>query len=262
MRDEHSLGTKRTGRTRSTGGRGPSAGKAAILVIDIGGTHIKVAATGHPQAVRIPTGKTFTAARLTRAVKSAAKDWKYDVISIGYPGVVAHERPVHEPHNMAKGWVGYDFSKAFGRPIKMLNDAAMQAAGDYEGGRMLFLGLGTGLGSAMIVEGLIEPMELGHLPYRHGKSYEDYIGVRGLKKLGRAKWEKHVHKVVAALRAALEPDSVVLGGGNVLNLRKLPPDTRLGDNSKAILGGFRMWQAAFGQRIEKNRKQSSYPAKA
>jgi len=212
------------------------------LVIDVGGTHVKLLATGKKQRIELPSGPTLTAAKMVKDVKKAAAGWDYSAVSIGYPGAVIHNRPVAEPHNLARGWVGFDFRKAFGHPVKVINDAAMQALGSYEGGRMLFLGLGTGLGSAMIVDGILEPMELAHLPYKNGRTYEDYVGIRGLKRLGKKKWRRHVADVVERLRAALEADYVVLGGGNAKLLKKLPPGTRLGDNNNAFRGGFRMWQ--------------------
>ena len=212
------------------------------LVIDVGGTHLKLLATGKKQRIELPSGPTLTAAKMVKDVKKAAAGWDYSAVSIGYPGAVIHNRPVAEPHNLARGWVGFDFRKAFGHPVKVINDAAMQALGSYEGGRMLFLGLGTGLGSAMIVDGILEPMELAHLPYKNGRTYEDYVGIRGLKRLGKKKWRRHVADVVERLRAALEADYVVLGGGNAKLLKKLPPGTRLGDNNNAFRGGFRMWQ--------------------
>jgi polyphosphate glucokinase len=162
-------------------------------------------------------------------------------VSIGYPGVVIHGRPVSEPRNLGKGWVGFDYRAAFGKPVKIINDAAMQALGGYKGGKMLYLGLGTGLGSTMIVDGIVEPMELAHLPYKKG-TYEDYVGLRGLEKRGKKKWRRHVEDVVARLSAALEPDDIVLGGGNAGKLKDLPPGSRLGDNANAFLGGFRLWE--------------------
>jgi polyphosphate glucokinase len=179
---------------------------------------------------------------MVRQVKAAVKSIPYDVVSIGYPGPVVHGRPLREPHNLGRGWVGFDFRKALGRPVKVINDAAMQALGSYKGGRLLFLGLGTGLGSAMIADGVIEPMEIAHLPYKRGTTYEDYLGIRGLKRLGRKKWERQVAKVVSLLREALEPGEVVLGGGNVKKLKKLPPGTRLGSNENAFRGGFELWR--------------------
>lgn len=175
-------------------------------------------------------------------VITTVRDWKFDRISIGYPGPVVHGHPLHDPFNLGPGWVGFDFQKAFGCPVKILNDAAMQALGSYRGGRMLFLGLGTGLGSAMIAEGVLEPLELAHLIFRHGKTYEDYLGRRGLERLGKKKWRRQVAKIVASLKAALEPDYIVIGGGNAKKLKELPPGARLGANSNAFLGGFRMWE--------------------
>ena len=178
---------------------------------------------------------------MVAGVKKLVQDWSYDVVSIGYPGPVRHNRPIAEPHNLAKGWVGFDFEAAFNCPVKVINDAAMQALGSYRRGRMLFLGLGTGLGSTFIVDGIIEAMELGHLPYKKA-TYEDYVGLRGLKKHGKKKWQKHVADVVERLVAALEPDEVVLGGGDVKKLKKLPKGCRAGDNANAFLGGFRLWE--------------------
>jgi polyphosphate glucokinase len=212
-----------------------------ILVIDVGGTHVKVLATGQSEERKIPSGETMTAAKMVRDVKRLAGGWEYDHVSIGYPGPVVHGRPFHEPYNLGSGWVGFDFHQAFDCPVRIVNDAAMQALGSYQGGRMLFLGLGTGLGSAMIVDGILEPMELGHLPYRNGKTYEDYLGIRGLERLGKKKWRRHVADVVERLKLALLTDYVVLGGGNSRILKKLPPDTRLGDNQNAFVGGFRLW---------------------
>lgn len=213
-----------------------------ILVIDVGGTYVKVLATGRKEVRKFPSGRTMTASAMAQGVKDLVRDWDYDMISIGYPGPVIHGRPLRDPHNLAPGWLRFDFEKAFGCPVKIINDAAMQALGSYKKGRMLFLGLGTGLGSAMIVEGLLEPMELAHLPYRRGKTFEDYLGNRGLQRMGRKKWERHVGKVVEQLRVALQAEEVVLGGGNAKKLTKLPPDTRLGENANAFIGGFRMWE--------------------
>jgi polyphosphate glucokinase len=179
---------------------------------------------------------------MVRAVKDMVQGWTYDVISIGYPGIVIHGRPVHEPHNLGGGWVKFDFAKAFGRPVKVVNDAAMQALGSYRGGCMLFLGFGAGLGSAMIVDGILEPMELAHLPYKKGKTYEDFVGDRARKRLGKKKWRREVADVVTRLQAALEADYVVLGGGNSANLKTLPPGSELGDNRNAFIGGTRLWK--------------------
>ena len=216
------------------------------LVIDVGGTHIKVLMTGQRKPVKLPSGKHMTPGIMVRAVRAATEGWKYDNVSIGYPGPVVRGRPILEPWNLGKGWVKYDFAKAFKRPVRIINDAAMQALGSYAGRTMLFLGLGTGLGSTMIVDGIIEPMELGHLPYRKG-TYEDYVGLRGLEKRGKKKWRRHVAKVVGQLTAALEPDDIVLGGGNVKKLKELPTGCRRGDNANAFLGGFRLWEDKKGK---------------
>ena len=213
-----------------------------ILVIDVGGTSIKLLATGWTEMCRLPSGRAMTAAAMVREVKQAVGEWDGDAVSIGYPGPVIHGRPLRDPHNLAPGWVHFDFEKAFGCPVKIVNDAAMQALGSYKRGRMLFLGLGTGLGSAMIVDGLLEPMELAHLPYKRGKTFEDYVGIRGLERLGRKKWQEHVLKIVQQLRDALQAEEVVLGGGNARKLKKLPPHARLGENANAFVGGFRIWE--------------------
>jgi len=213
-----------------------------ILVVDVGGTHVKVRVTGQREERKIPSGSAMTATRMVRDVKRIVKDWEYDVVSIGYPGPVIHGRPMHDPFNLGGGWVGYDFGKAFGCPVKVINDAAMQALGSYKGGRMLFLGLGAGLGSAMIVDGILEPMELAHLPYKNGKTYEDYVGIRGFKRLGKKSWRRHVIDVVKRLKDALSAEYVVLGGGNSKNIKKLPPGIRLGDNRNAFVGGARLWK--------------------
>jgi polyphosphate glucokinase len=213
-----------------------------ILAIDVGGTHVKILATGQKERRAMDSSPTLSAAQMTSGVKSLAAGWTYDVISIGYPGPVMHDRPLVEPHNLGPGWVGFDYRRAFGKPVRILNDAAMQALGSYEGGRMLFLGLGTGLGSAMVVNGLVEPMELAHLPYKRGRTFEEYVGLHGMKRLGKAKWRKAVADVVEHFRNALQPDYVILGGGNAKMLKKLPEGCRLGDNANAFLGGFRMWQ--------------------
>jgi polyphosphate glucokinase len=215
-----------------------------ILVIDVGGTNIKVLATGRKQAIKIPSGLKMTARAMVAAVQEATADWKYQGVSIGYPGPVIDNRPLAEPRNLGGGWVKIDFAKAFGHPVKLVNDAAMQALGSYEGGRMLFLGLGTGLGSALILHGHVAPMELAHLPYKHGKTFEDYVGRRGLEQFGKKRWRRHVADVAAVLKAALVADYVVLGGGNAKFLKKAPPDTRLGDNANAFRGGFRLWSTS------------------
>ena len=212
-----------------------------VLVVDVGGTHVKILATGQDTPRKFVSGPAMTAERMVSGVVKLARGWKYDAVAIGYPGVVLRGRPIVEPHNLAKGWVGFDYRAAFGRPVKIINDAAMQALGSYKGGAMLFLGLGTGLGSALVVDGVLEPMELGHLPYKKG-TYEDYVGLRGLEKRGKKKWRKHVLDVVEGLVAALEPDDVVLGGGNIKLLKELPLSCRIGNNVNAFLGGFRLWE--------------------
>lgn len=217
-----------------------------ILVIDIGGTHVKVLASGRTRPLEIPSGPKMTPAKMAAAVRAATIDWKYDAVSIGYPGPVVHGRPLTEPYHLARGWVGFDFKKAFDRPVKIVNDAAMQALGSYQGGRMLFLGLGTGLGSALIVDNVLEPMELAHLPYKKGRSYEDYVGQAGLERLGKKKWRNQVKEVVQQLKAAMQVDYVVLGGGNVRLLKKLPSGTRPGNNANAFRGGYRLWTKRYG----------------
>jgi polyphosphate glucokinase len=212
-----------------------------VLVVDIGGTHVKVSDMHRKTPVKIDSGPKMTARVMVSAVRKLAAGWKYSAVSIGYPGPVLHGKPISDPYNLGRGWVGFDFKKAFGCPVKMVNDAAMQAIGSYEGGRMLFLGLGTGLGSAMIVDGLLEPMELAHLPYKNGRTYEDYIGLAGLERFGKKKWRKHVFDVTERLKSALEADYVVLGGGNARLLKKLPPGARHGDNANAVKGGLRLW---------------------
>jgi polyphosphate glucokinase len=212
-----------------------------VLVIDIGGTHVKLLATGQKEPIKIPSGPEMTPRRMATLVRRATAKWKYSAVSIGYPGPVLHGKPVSDPHNLAPVWVGFDFRKAFGRPVKLMNDAALQAIGSYKRGRMLFLGLGTGLGSALIVDG--EPMELAHLPYKKGGTYEDYIGLLGLERLGKKKWRRYVVDVVNRLKAALEVDDVVIGGGNAKLLKALPAGARLVSNANAFRGGFQIWQA-------------------
>jgi len=211
-----------------------------VLAVDVGGTHVKILATGQTEPRKFASGPALTPSKMVTGVKKLAGDWTYEVVSLGYPGPVLRNRPVADPHNMAPGWLGFNFEKAFGCPVKVTNDAAMQALGSYKGGKMLFLGLGTGLGSTMIVNGIVEPMELSHLPYKKA-TYEDYVGQRGLERAGKKKWRRQVADVVARLVAALEPDDVVIGGGNVKILKELPPGCRAGDNTNAFLGGFRLW---------------------
>jgi predicted NBD/HSP70 family sugar kinase len=224
----------------------PAAKK--VLVIDVGGTHVKVYVPGHRIPIKIASGPAMTPAKMVTEVRQAVTGQPYDAVSLGYPGPVVHGKPLHDPVNLGAGWMGFNFERAFGRPIRVVNDAAMQALGSYRGGRMLFLGLGTGLGSALIVDGVLEPMELAHLPYKHGKTFEDYIGAAALKRRGKKKWIKSVFDAVAQLKNALQADYVVLGGGNAKRLPGLPPDTFLGDNEKAWLGGLRLWRSAVEHR--------------
>jgi polyphosphate glucokinase len=232
-----------------------------ILVIDVGGTHVKILASGEKVKREIDSGPTMTARQMVSSVKKLADGWEYDLISIGYPGPVVHDRPMAEPHNLGKGWTGFDFAAAFKLPTKVINDAAMQALGSYQSGKMLFLGLGTGLGSAMIVDGIVQPMELGHLPYKKG-IYEDYVGAHALEELGKKAWRKHVEDVVEYLVAALQPEDVVLGGGNAKLLKKLPPLCRLGDNANAFKGGFQLWDGPPKGEITRSRKQTAQAAMA
>jgi polyphosphate glucokinase len=216
-----------------------------ILVVDVGGSHVKILATGHTERREIASGPKMTARQMVSDVRKLARDWAYDVVSVGFPGPVLHGRPVAEPRNLGGGWRGFDFASAFGLPVRVVNYAAMQALGSYRGGKLLFLGLGTGLGSAMIVNGIVEPMELGHLPYKKG-TYEDYVGNKGLQHAGKKRWRKLVKDVIERLVAATEPEDVVIGGGNLVHLDKLPTGCRAGNNAYAFNGGFRMWDSAYG----------------
>jgi polyphosphate glucokinase len=215
-----------------------------ILSIDVGGSHVKVMTNKNRIRRDFVSGPKLTAKAMVAQIKEITKDWSYDVISVGYPGPVVRDSPAAEPHNLGKGWKSFDFGRAFGRPAKVVNDALMQALGDYENGKMLFLGLGTGLGSAMIVDGALVPMELAHLPYRKDKTFEDFVGAAGLKRYGKKKWTRYVEDVVDRLVAALEPDYVVIGGGNADKLGALPKKSRMGKNGNAFLGGFRLWEDA------------------
>ena len=221
------------------------------LVIDVGGTHVKILATGEREHRQADSGPKMTARQMVSAVKRLARGWSYDHVSIGFPGPVVHGHPVAEPRNLGGGWMGFDFGRGFGHPVKMVNDAAMQALGSYRGGRMLFLGLGTGLGSALIIDGVLEPMEIAHLPYKHGRTFEDYVGIRGLKRLGKAHWRRSVADVVERLRAAFGAEDVVIGGGNVAKLKEPPPGARFGDNANAFVGGFRLWNGAAASKAKR-----------
>ena len=214
-----------------------------VLVVDVGGTHVKILATGQREPRKFVSGPALTAAQMVAGVKKLARGWKYDVVAVGYPGAVSHNHPVAEPHNLGAGWMQFDYESAFGCPVKIINDAAMQALGSHTRGKLLFLGLGTGLGSTLVVEGIVVPMELAHLPYRKA-TFEDYAGQHALERDGKKKWRKHVEDIVARLIAALGPDDVVIGGGNVRLLTQLPPGCRAGDNANAFVGGFRLWAGA------------------
>jgi polyphosphate glucokinase len=216
-----------------------------ILVVDVGGTHVKIRVSGNDEVRKCESGPELTAREMVNGVLALAEDWEYDVVSVGFPGPVLDNRPVREPVNLGAGWTGFDYDAAFGCPVKLINDAAMQALGSDEGGRMLFLGLGTGLGSAMVVNGIVQPMELGHLPYKRGRSFEDYVGVAGLKRRGKQRWRASVKDVIERLRDALQPEYIVLGGGNVKKLDELPEGTRLGANANAFIGGFRLWEPRY-----------------
>jgi len=211
-----------------------------VLTVDVGGSHVKMLLSGETERRKFVSGPEMTPQEMVKGVKELVSDWKYDVVSIGYPGPVVHNQPAVEPVNLAAGWVKFDFEKGFDRPVRVINDAAMQALGTYKGGKMLYLGLGTGLGSAMIVEGQIVPMELGHLPYRKA-TFEDYVGEASLERVGKRKWERYVRDVVARLIAALLPEDVVIGGGNSRLLKDLPPGCRRGNNANAFVGGFMLW---------------------
>jgi len=214
-----------------------------VLAIDVGGTHVKILATGQNEARKFASGPRMTVDAMVAGVKEAATGWRYDVVAIGYPGAVVGNRPIAEPHNLARGWVGFDYEAAFGRPVKIINDAAIQALGSYRGGKLLFLGLGTGLGSALIVDGVVVPMELAHLPYKKS-TFEDHVGAHALQRDGTREWRKNVDDVIVRLAAAMLADDVVLGGGNARLLKDLPPGCRLGDNANAFAGGFRLWDGA------------------
>jgi predicted NBD/HSP70 family sugar kinase len=215
-----------------------------ILVIDVGGTHIKFRVEPRGRVHKFASGRTLGPERMVRKIRKRLGSLAYQAVSIGYPGLVFHGRIAGEPHNLARGWVGFDFAAAFGKPVRIVNDAAMQAIGSYRGGRMLFLGLGTGLGATLIIDGVVEPTEVGHMPYRHDRTFEDYLGERGRRRLGNRRWRKAVADVVARLTAALEADYVVLGGGNAARLSALPHGARRGNNRNAFIGGVRIWRRA------------------
>jgi predicted NBD/HSP70 family sugar kinase len=219
-----------------------------ILVIDVGGTHVKVKLQGKDEVLKLPSGPTLAPAQMVEMVRQATASWEHDVVTIGIPAPLLHDKVVLEPVNLGKGWMGFDFGAALGKPVKLINDAAMQALGSYQGGRMLFLGLGTGLGTAMVLDGQVSPMELGHLPYKKGRSFEEYVGTAALKRMGRRKWEATVFDIVGRLKSAVLADYVVLGGGNAKKLDELPPATRLGDNGNAFVGGERVWEEAYRER--------------
>ena len=216
-----------------------------ILVVDVGGTHVKILATGQSERRKFESGPSLTPRDMVMGVRRLARDWRFDVLSIGYPGLVLKGKIAAEPYNLAPGWIGFDFEKAFDKRVKVVNDAAMQALGSYSRGTMLFLGLGTGLGSALVVDGHVVPMELAHLSYRES-TIEDYLGLRGLQRLGKKKWRRHVAFVVERFTAALHPDDIVIGGGNAKELKTLPPGCRAGDNANAFAGGFRLWDGGVG----------------
>lgn len=222
-------------------GNGGARGAAQVLVIDVGGTNVKIAMGTSKELLKIPSGNEMTAEQMAKAVKEAAASWGYEAISIGYPGPVKDGRPAKEPANLGGGWMAFDYEGFFGKPVRVINDAALQALGAYEGGRMLFLGLGTGLGSALIVDGAVAPLEVAHLPYRKGRTYEDYVGQRGLDRMGKKKWSRHVAKVVAMLQHGLQADYVVLGGGQTKKLAEIPAGAKVGTNMDAVEGGVRLW---------------------
>jgi polyphosphate glucokinase len=226
-----------------------------VLVIDVGGSHVKFRIGTRGRVNRFDSGPDTTAQQVAAEVTKVVSQSSYDAVSIGYPGLVFHNRITADPHNLGPGWVGFDFAQAFGKPVRVINDAAMQAMGSYEGGRMLFLGLGTGLGATLIMDGVIEPMELGHMPYRSGRTYEDYVGERGRLRLGTKKWRKVVREVIDQLSAVLEVDYVIVGGGNSKRLKKLGDNERLGDNNNAFAGGLRLWESA-GHPLRITRKRA------
>jgi polyphosphate glucokinase len=235
---------------------------ATILVIDIGGSHVKILVTGETEPRTCPSGKRMTPTQMVAVVHELAQDWTYEAISIGYPGIVGAHGPRSEPGNLGPGWMGFNFAAAFDRPVRIINDAAMQALGNYEGGRMLFLGLGTGLGAALIAERVIVPLELGQLPSSSGASLEQVLSRRGLQRLGKKAWRREVGTIVPLLMQAFLADYVVLGGGNAQHLKQLPPGTRLGHNQTAFRGGFRLWTLEDVQTFAGNKEPSTPPRRA
>jgi hypothetical protein len=237
-------GENRAMRAKKEGRRAPA--RKYILVIDVGGTHVKFRVGEHGAASEFESGTSMTPGRMVRRLSKLLDGRRYDAVSIGYPGLVYHGRIAADPHNLGKGWVGYDFAAALGRPVRLINDAAMQAIGSYRGGRMLFIGLGTGLGATLIIDGVVEPTEVGHMPYKHGRTFEQYVGERGRERLGNRGWRKAVCEVIADLNTAFEADYIVLGGGNARRLKKLPRGVRLGGNNHAFIGGLRLWDPHSG----------------
>jgi polyphosphate glucokinase len=235
---------------------------ARILVIDVGGSHVKFRMGRDGKIRRFDSGPAMTAAAMARKVRKLARDLPYEAVSIGYPGLVVRGRIAAEPYNLGPGWVGYDFRKALGRPVRVINDATMQALGSYAGGRMLFLGLGTGLGATLILDGAVEPMEIGHMPYKRGRTFEDYAGERGRKRLGNKKWRKAVAEVITRLKEVLEADYVVLGGGNAVRLKELPAGVRLGDNLDAFGGGLQLWRGDDPRAARSRPRRAAAPAGA
>ena len=231
-----------------------------VLAIDIGGTNVKFLANGESTHRRFPSGRKLTPAQMVAQVQKLARDWDYNAVSIGYPGPVDRGRPTADPRNLAKGWVNFNFAGRFKRPVKIVNDASMQALGSYKGGTMLFLGLGTGIGAAIVVGGFVVSLELARVPYKNG-TFETYLGAKGLRRLGKKKWQRHVEQVTAALIAAIHPDDVVLGGGNVKKLKALPPGCRAGHNAFAFLGGFRLWGEEL-QALEPSAQRTLKPVSA
>ena len=215
-----------------------------VLAVDVGGSHVKLLVQGEAEPRKFDSGPKLTPQKMVEGTLAAVEGWSWDAASVGIPTPVRGSKAVSEPANLGKGWVGFDFEEAFGHPTKVVNDAVMQGLGSYEGGRMLFLGLGTGLGSALIIDGVVEPLELAHLPFRKG-TFEDYVGERSLIRRGKKKWRKLVFDVVEQLAKAMQPDYIVIGGGGVKDLDEMPPNARRGDNELAFLGGFRLWDPAW-----------------